>query len=248
MWPGGTIEDWEPAYNADTGVYGLHPCNATNNYNHTGLSDAAYLAQKGVVVSAFELKVDLLMAMRINSSDIDRLFSSISNTSTSTEHEVISAVIFRAGYRSEAVYIRSEDAHLSHGIGRVQSLALSAAFDKGQLTYLLWDDVTCNSCGGLTSKQCIITASTQPQHSCATADETCMAEDCSLSVYMGFTGEDRYGVAFQTGTQIHRINQYAVSSLYNSFLQQVSSVLNNAQRGFVGETPVADSGSGDAAR
>lgn len=49
-----------------------------------------------------------------------------------------------------------------------------------------------------------------------------MAEDCSLSVYMGFTGEDRYGVAFQTGTQIHRINQYAVSSLYNSFLQQVN--------------------------
>ena len=46
-------------------------------------------------MSAFELKVDLLMAMCINSSDIDRLFNSISNTSTSTEHEVISAVIFR---------------------------------------------------------------------------------------------------------------------------------------------------------
>ena len=38
--------------------------------------------------------------------------------------------MYRAGYRSEAVYIRSEDAHLSHGIGRVQSLALSAAFGK----------------------------------------------------------------------------------------------------------------------
>ncbi len=43
MWPGGKVADWEPAYNADTGVHGLNPCNATNNYNNTGLSDAAYL-------------------------------------------------------------------------------------------------------------------------------------------------------------------------------------------------------------
>ncbi|EIE22879.1 hypothetical protein COCSUDRAFT_42464 [Coccomyxa subellipsoidea C-169] len=247
MWPGGKVEDWEPAYNADTGIHGLNPCNATNNYNNTGLSDAAYLAEKGVVVAAFELKVDLLMAMRINGSDIDRLFATISNASSSTQHEVISTVIFRAGFRSEAVYIRSEDAYLSRGTGRVKSLALSASFDKGQLTYLLWDDVTCNSCGGLTSKQCVTTATSQPQHSCAATDEECVTDDCSLSIYMGFTGEDRHGVAFQTGSQIHRINQYAVSSLYNSFLQQVSNVLDNAQRGFVGETPIADTGSGDAA-
>ena len=43
MWPGGSIADWEPAYDGDTGVPGLNPCNATNNYNNTGLSDAAYL-------------------------------------------------------------------------------------------------------------------------------------------------------------------------------------------------------------
>ncbi len=44
---------------------------------------------------------------------------------------------------------------------------------------------------------------------------------------MGFTGDDRNGVVFQTGTQIHRINQYAVSSLYNSIVQQVMRPLSN---------------------
>ncbi len=34
----------------------------------------------------------------------------------------------RAGFRTEARYIRSEDAVLSHGTGAVQTLALSAAF------------------------------------------------------------------------------------------------------------------------
>ncbi|CAL8464782.1 g4317 [Coccomyxa elongata] len=248
MWPGGSVANWGSGINADTAVPGLNPCNATNNYNNTGLSDAAYLKSKGVVVASFELKMDVLMAMQINSSDIDRLFDSISNASTSSQHDVISAVVFRAGFRSEAVYIRSEDAYLSNGIGRVQSLALSAAFSEGQLTYLLWDDVTCNSCGGLASQRCITTTTSQPQHSCAATDEACLTEDCSLSVYMGFTGDDRNGVVFQTGTQIHRINQYAVSSLYNSIVQQVSNVLKNAQQGFVGDLPVADSGSGDAAK
>ena len=39
----------------------------------------------------------------------------------------------RAGHRTEARYIRSEDAVLSHGTGTVQTLALSAAFCEGLL-------------------------------------------------------------------------------------------------------------------
>lgn len=39
-------------------------------------------------------------------------------------------LVRRAGYRSEAVYIRSEDAYWSHGTGYVQNLALSAAFGE----------------------------------------------------------------------------------------------------------------------
>ena len=38
--------------------------------------------------------------------------------------------LHRAGYRSEAVYVRSEDAYWSHGTGYVQNLALSAAFGE----------------------------------------------------------------------------------------------------------------------
>ncbi len=57
-------------------------------------------ASKGVVVASFELKMDVLMAMHINSSDIDRLFDSINNASTSSEYDVISAVVFRFGAKA----------------------------------------------------------------------------------------------------------------------------------------------------
>ncbi len=135
-------------------------------------------------------------------------------------------LICRAGYRSEAVYIRSEDAAMSNGIGFVQTLAIAATFSElpfykdsthedglprpsllmqdrhvdwdlltfttvegapdygdtlhsvsdkmwrvfagtGQLQSLQWTDLTCNSCGGPASKQCIVTRTSQPQHSCA---------------------------------------------------------------------------------
>lgn len=53
------------------------------------------------------------------------------------------------------------------GTFRRSDYLLLVGAGKGQLTYLLWDDVTCNSCGGLASKRCIITTTSQPQHSCA---------------------------------------------------------------------------------
>ena len=37
----------------------------------------------------------------------------------------------------------------------------------GQLQSLQWTDLTCNSCGGPASKQCMVTKTSQPQHSCA---------------------------------------------------------------------------------
>ena len=43
VWPGGSVANWGSGINADTAVPGLNPCNATNNYNNTGLSDADYL-------------------------------------------------------------------------------------------------------------------------------------------------------------------------------------------------------------
>lgn len=58
------------------------------------------------MVASFELKMDVLMAMHINSSDIDRLFDSISNASTSSQHDVISAVVFRSGDGACSVILR----------------------------------------------------------------------------------------------------------------------------------------------
>ena len=52
-------------------------------------------------------------------------------------------------------------------------------------------------------------------------ETSCDTEDCSLVLYMGFSGDDRDNVAFQTGYQISQVNQYSVSTLYNSIVQQV---------------------------
>ncbi len=43
LWPGGTAEDWQPAYSAASGAYGLNPCNATGLYNGTRDTQRAYL-------------------------------------------------------------------------------------------------------------------------------------------------------------------------------------------------------------
>lgn len=62
----------------------------------------------------------------------------------------------------------------------------------------------------------------KPSFVCNAASETaCQKADCSLMVYMGFTGEDLHGVAFQTGFQIQQVNQYSVSSLFDNIYQQV---------------------------
>ena len=49
--------------------------------------------------------------------------------------------------------------------------------------------------------------------------------DCSLSLYMGFSGDDRNSVAFQTGYEISQVNQYSVSTLYNNIVEQVLLLL-----------------------
>ena len=49
----------------------------------------------------------------------------------------------------------------------VKTGVLWAYAENGQLQALQWVDLTCNSCGGPTSKQCLTTTTSQPQHSCA---------------------------------------------------------------------------------
>ena len=45
VWPGGSVEDWLPAYDSSTGQWGLNPCNVTADFNNTGLSPSQYLVR-----------------------------------------------------------------------------------------------------------------------------------------------------------------------------------------------------------
>ena len=111
----------------------------------------------------------------------------------------------------------------------------------------------------------------------AVLETSCDAGDCSLLLYMGFSGDDRDNVAFQTGYQISQVNQYSrleswcarkhavgttgvrwecvklciLSGLHTEFPMaygvQVSNVLNNAQTGYIGGEAPPTSASGDVA-
>ena len=45
--------------------------------------------------------------------------------------------------------------------------------------------------------------------------------DCSLQLYVGFNGDDKNSVTFNSGWMIARINQFSVATLYNNALQAV---------------------------
>jgi len=59
---------------------------------------AAAQAAAGVVFAAFELRMDVLMAMRLNGSEVDALLPAANATNASAPGaRVISAVLFRRG-------------------------------------------------------------------------------------------------------------------------------------------------------
>ncbi len=49
--------------------------------------------------------------------------------------------------------------------------------------------------------------------------------DCSLQLYVGFNGDDKNSVTFNSGWMIARINQFSVATLYNNALQAVRLML-----------------------
>jgi hypothetical protein len=54
------------------------------------------------------------------------------------------------------------------------------------------------------------------------AKDACTPEElCSLSIYVGFNGNDRSATSFTSGYMIHRLNQYSVTTLYTIAKQQV---------------------------
>ncbi|DBA91978.1 hypothetical protein WJX79_008729 [Trebouxia sp. C0005] len=244
FWPGGTIADWgvisETVANATAPLY---PCTTSNNWNETGLSDQAYLTSQGVVFATFELEVDSLMSLRINYTDTLPLYTT---AYTNASASIVSAVMFRGGFRSEARYIVSEDTAYSTGVGWVTSLAGIMKFSKGALTYLQWNDMTCNKCGGKSNARCIqVTTGTDAQHSCGTVASTCGVNgtDCSLQTYVGASGDDRYGVAFNSGWMIQEINRFSVLSLYDNSKEDLTSAESSTADSVIGETPTTSSSS-----
>ena len=45
--------------------------------------------------------------------------------------------------------------------------------------------------------------------------------DCSLQLYVGFSGDDKNSVTFNSGWMLQRINAFSVATLYNNALQAV---------------------------
>ena len=60
--------------------------------------------------------------------------------------------------------------------------------------------------------------------SCAAVASTCGVNgtDCSLQVYVGASGDDKNGIAFNSGWMIQEINRFSVYSLYDNSKQDVS--------------------------
>lgn len=85
---------------------------------------------------------------------------------------------------------------------------------KGQLTYLQWDDVTCNPCGGLASQQCIITKTAQPQHSCAGLSPPLSANILSQKEPLSHLfAATRLHQAIQTSVETFPIGKYWMQSV-----------------------------------
>ena len=59
---------------------------------------------------------------------------------------------------------------------------------------------------------------------CAAVATTCGVNgtDCSLQVYVGASGNDKNGIAFNSGWMIQEINRFSVYSLYDNSKQDVS--------------------------
>ena len=45
--------------------------------------------------------------------------------------------------------------------------------------------------------------------------------NCTLAMYMGFSGADRHGTTLNTASQIHQINQYSATTLYYKLTSSV---------------------------
>ncbi|KAK9800785.1 hypothetical protein WJX73_002880 [Symbiochloris irregularis] len=254
FWPGHAPEEWGPYYNSTSGQFGLNPCNFTVPTGGNE-SDRQLLANAGVVFASYELKVDTMTSMRFSATDISQLYNlSTTNPVNQTalpNPGVVSMVVFRAGFRSEARVIISNETVASGGTGFVNTLAFAVTFANGVLSAFTWDNVGCNQCGGTLGANCLQTNPewSQPQQSCALPLTDCTVnQNCTLNVITGYTGSDQHGNTFTTATMIDQVNKYSAATLYNGLAAGLSNVLaGSGQQQLGGSTPVQQNTAGTVA-
>ncbi|KAL3133476.1 hypothetical protein ABBQ38_007339 [Trebouxia sp. C0009 RCD-2024] len=72
-----------------------------------------------------------------------------------------------------------------------------------------------------------------------TTNSTCGVNgtDCSLQVYVGASGNDRNGIAFNSGWMIQEVNRFSVYSLYDNSKQDLTNAVSSNANAVIGETP-----------
>ncbi|KAL3148896.1 hypothetical protein ABBQ32_001766 [Trebouxia sp. C0010 RCD-2024] len=72
-----------------------------------------------------------------------------------------------------------------------------------------------------------------------TTNSTCgfNGTDCSLQVYVGASGNDRNGIAFNSGWMIQEVNRFSVYSLYDNSKQDLTNAVSSNANAVIGETP-----------
>lgn len=140
--------------------------------------------------------------------------------------------------------------------------------ENGQLSRIEWPELGCTGCGGRGSRDCVQSAAGR-QASCAVNGSFCssdslssssptsspsspsdangnpttLEEGCGLTVYAGFSGDDRRGVPLTSGAGVRSIGARSAVSLLDAIAQRVRSIVSGAAGGgYIGELQGGDGG------
>ena len=152
--------------------------------------------------------------------------------------QIMTAVAFTAGVRSEARAVWSGAPEITVGTGRVDNLNLVVVLARGEPLYLQWYDPSCFACGGQEDARCI------DQAYCVTDEGYCDGSKelppsltgentppCRLTVFLAFAGDDRNALALKTAGQIQQLDSLSPTQLF----------VKGAQKGIEGAENVAES-------
>lgn len=213
FWSGGSLDDWK----------GILPCN---------YEDRLELISQHVFTGVFRPKVDTMTVLHGSRQDQDFIFAQQPNAT------VMSVVAYQGNnslaVRSYPRFIRRFDTGETTGTGYVAALTLIARLDKGKLDYLQWHDMGCGECGGSKASTCVDVGDNH--RACATSEEECdllNPEDtgdpetrCQLSIYIAFSGTDKYSTPLTSAAQIESLNDFSATSFYSSSSETASNTID----------------------